>query len=234
MIYTRLLYEPQSPPSSPGDAGSRFAECNDRKGIFTVYLADERFPGHTHLNLLLCCRQINREFSQLLALKFPLRQYLDFTLDCMVMERALWPTWNVYPGLYTADIRTLRVDLRIWPMVNQSPNGCLRYLHRAISCLLNRFLHCGPRLTAPPPNPEGIHHDIHIDTLCINIFAERTTRLYLFNKFLFNMIEIFQNTLSRRIDELILTDNFAGNVAKLKLCYQNHVVEHEFEGKLIA
>ena len=119
-------------------------------------------------------------------------------------------------------------------MVDQTPDRRLRYLHQAISCLLNRFLHCGPRLIAPPPNLEGIHHGIHIDTLCINISAERTTSLSMFNDYFPNMIIIFKKTLSRLIDKLIQTDNFAGNVAKLKLCHQNFVVEHQFEEKSMA
>ena len=103
--------------------------------------------------------------------------------------------------------------------------------HQAISCLLNRFLHCGPRLTAPPPNLEGIHHGIHIDTLCINISAERITSVYMFTESFFDIIIIFKYILSRLIDKLILTNNFAGNVARLKLCHQDFVVEHQFEEK---
>ena len=111
---------------------------------------------------------------------------------------------------------------------------CSNYLHQVISCLMNRFLHCGPRLTAIPPNPESTHHDVHIDTLCINITVEGSTDLFVYDIFKMSLDQSFENTLSSRVDGLKLMDNLHGHISKLRLCYEHHVIEHEIEEKSIV
>lgn len=234
IIYTKLLYVPQSPPLSPADAGPRYTEFNDRIGICTVHLAAERFPEHIHLNLLLCCRQINGEFSQLLALQNSLRHNQEFALDCMFMEKALWATWRVYPGLYTTNIRNLRIDLRFWPNGNRSLRSYLRYLLPAMCCLVDRFLHCGPRLTATPPSPGCIRYDVQIDTLRINISSESSMMRRPSDSIaVTTLFHKFGEFLARRRDERASADIVLGKVSKVKLRCQHYATRYHFEEKPI-
>ena len=74
-IYVALLCLPNTPPSSPRDAGIGKYEHN------SIYLSAERFQGHQNINLLLCNRQINAEFSYILKTNGAAKH---IKLDCMV------------------------------------------------------------------------------------------------------------------------------------------------------
>ena len=171
MIYVALLCIPNIPPCSSRDAGIGKYEH------YPIYLSADRFPGHQNINLLLCNRQINAEFSYILKTNGAAKH---LKLDCMVEGIRMWPTWIIFPG-DAKNIRTMEIDLRVWdqsiagmPAAMSDPRRCLYPAIASFVKLLRRFLKYGPLLTGIKSND---HNDVHIEALYVNIITEHHREL---------------------------------------------------------
>lgn len=104
LIYTALLQSPNSPPSSPEEAGPRLRKSG-------VLYSVEQIPEVLYAALLRCNRQISAEFHECL---FACQSIQGLRLDCMIKGYAVWPTWISFPFPEARNIGNIDVDLRLF------------------------------------------------------------------------------------------------------------------------
>lgn len=216
LIYKELLCIPIITPPSPSDPGLRFHE--PFKGDYYFKLSSERFPTHSHLNLLLCNHQLHTEFLEFLDTTHSVWEYAK--LDCMTEGLDMWPTWTICPADRSPKIRNLDIDLRVWNMgplyARLLPPSISWY---AFSRLLHRLLKYGPtlRFTGHGANM------ISVDTISIQILPQAPDEEHSeYDED--SELEKIGNKFEKFI-QLQLLEDFSGEVARLKLKYGDKVCE---------
>ncbi|CAF9910949.1 MAG: hypothetical protein HETSPECPRED_010242 [Heterodermia speciosa] len=164
LIYGELLCIPNATPLSPFNSGPRFHERCSSGG--NLMLSGERFPTHSHTNLLLCNHQLYNEFLAFLGTLNGAWEYAK--LDCMAISGNLLPTWVIFPAGHTPSIGTLDIDLRVW-WINSVDASCIWVT--LSSCLDN--LLCGLLKFGPTLRSNGHHVSMmSVDLVSIRILLQ--------------------------------------------------------------
>ena len=230
IIYKELVYIPNLIPLSPSDPGPRFS-ARTAGTYHVLQLSSERFPAHSHLNLLLCNRQLYAEFQEFLTSSHGTLEYAK--VDCMIIKKKIWPTWSIFPAGRDPKVRNLDVDLRTWDPENlYLDNDRLRHgaqlLVKIVLMAFEHFLDCllkwGPRLTHSGDK-------MPIDTISVRILLQSSTPLveelgdfdadYHLSKIGCILVDHFGAETIRKS----LIQSLVGRVARLKLIYGN--MSHE-------
>ena len=168
IIYKELLYIRTVIPPSPSDPGLRVTE--PLKGICYIGLSSERFPAHSHINLLLCNHQLSAEFLEFLDTANRVWEYAK--LDCMATNSGVWPTWTIFPAGRAPKIRNLDIDLRVWDFI--TPDGVYCGLEES-NLLWVELYHILLCLFEDGPTFMPTHHDedmTSVDTISIQILHQ--------------------------------------------------------------
>lgn len=171
-IYAILLQSPIAPPPNPKEAGPRYKEQAD-KGTWDhreVLYPRPSTPraASSAASLSQCNRQLCQEISAL-ATSPALLKDTTHELDVMLKNTMLWPTWTCLPAPEELQIRHLRVNLRMFDVVQGSGlfwgDGGPGLAFVPLFRLLNRLLHHGPSFLYPGTIDRGLK----IETLSIHL-----------------------------------------------------------------
>lgn len=170
-IYIAAIHTPRDPPDSPDEAGSRYKKEFTNIWNRAVYYPTGPSSWPSHVSLILCNRQVRSEILEILNRE---SRRLTCQLDCMLKQRALWPTWISYPGL-PQTIDHLEMNLRLFDVGDGGTlfwgSGGPGVMFAPLFSMLNHFIHHGPQFIYTGPR----RHVPRLETLMINISYEDRT-----------------------------------------------------------
>ena len=224
LIYKELLYIRIVTPPSPSDPGPRVpvlvsgSDCG-----YYLELSSQRFPAHSHLNLLLCNHQLYAEFLEFLDTDHCTWEYAK--IDCMIEKHHIWPTWTIFPAGRAPKIRNLDIDLRVWDIPSMAGRYWRMETARALSMACSDFL---LRLLKDGPTSVTIHdaNIMAVDTISIQLLLQAPTTAKELRGYDENSrLEIVGIPVQKRLERLASRMLGDEEVARLKLKYGDKVCE---------